>query len=310
MSNEQTPGGTPQPRPTDAAEDTKPADAPASNIAKPSGASTASEKDGFGTVSSFLAKIVRVIFAPTVWLLRPLIFRIRTDQGVPKVYFTSFSTLMYLWPIMLVGWVGCLLVHFGLVTEPTPILGWIWITVVLVVLLCIGSDTDRNKTVVMGMIGLLLWTGGLLLEEKKGIPILSHVYDFLAAQNVQFEPGTANVLSIATCIILVCVVFSAWFDGRYEITTREISHKRVLRTSDSLPRAAKRIKRDWRDLTEVFLGLGAGDLIVLDSNKNIVMRIANIPFLWFFRHDVDHILEVLATTDVDEIAAVEEEEID
>jgi hypothetical protein len=40
------------------------------------------------------------------------------------------------------------------------------------------------------------------------------------------------------------------------------------------------------------------------------MRIANVPFLWFFRHDVDHILEVLAVTDADEAAAIEEDELD
>lgn len=54
--------------------------------------------------------------------------------------------------------------------------------------------------------------------------------------------------------------------------------------------------------------MGAGDLIVIDSQKNEVLRITNVPFLWFFRHDVDHILEVLATTGADDIAAAEEDE--
>jgi len=228
-------------------------------------------------------------------------------SGVPKVYFTSFSTLLYLWPIMIVGWAGSWMVDWGLVGP--SVMGWIWITVILLVLLCIGADTDRNKTIALVLVILLLWTSGLLLEAKKGIPVLSHIYDFFAAQDVKFEPGTAQVLSIATLIVLIFVVIGAWFDGRYEITTREISHRRLLRTSDSLPRAAKRIKRDWRDLTELILGIGAGDLIVLDSNKNIVMRISNVPFLWFFRHDVDHILEVLAVTDIDEAAAIEEDEL-
>jgi len=269
---------------------------------------TEKEKEGFHVVTSAIGKVVRILLTPLIWALKPLVFRITREGGVPKVYFTSFSTLLYLWPIAAVGWLGSLMVNWGLVGS--PVMGWIWITVILVVLLCIGSDTDRNKTIALVLVGLLLWTSGLLLEAKKGIPILSHIYDFFAAQNVQFEPGTAHVLSVATLIVLFFVVIGAWFDGRYEITTREITHKRLLRTSDSLPRAAKRIKRDWRDLTELILGIGAGDLIVLDSNKNIVMRIANVPFLWFFRHDVDHILEVLAVTDAEEAAAIEEDELD
>lgn len=263
--------------------------------------------DGFSRVTSPFKKFLHIIFAPITWLVRPLVFRVGTDKGNPKVFFTSFSTLMYLWPIMIIGYLNAFLLHWNFATAGT--LGWIWITVVLIVLLCIGSDMNRNKTIILLMIIALLWISGLLLEAKKGIPILSNIYDFFAAENVQFDPGTAKVFSIATFIVLFCVVLGAWFDGRYEITTQEITHKRVFQTSDSLPRAAKRIKRDWRDITEVLLGLGAGDLIVIDANKNIVMRIPNVPFLWFFRHDVDHILEVLATTDVDESAAIEEHDL-
>ncbi|MFQ5500792.1 MAG: hypothetical protein ACE5EQ_00640 [Phycisphaerae bacterium] len=301
MTDTKTPDSEPQP------EKTAQVDTPTGggDTAKPQKSPDA--KEGlFGRIWAGFGKFLQVVFTPIVWLLRPLVFRVKKEAGTPKVYFTSFSTLMYLWPIMVVGWVGCWLHGWEWISP--PVMGWIWITIVLIVLLCIGSDTDRNKTIVIFLVVALLWVCGLLLEEKKGIPILSNIYDFLAARNVQFDPGTASVLSLATFVILLLVIFLAWFDGRYEITTREITHKRLLRTSDSLPRAAKRIKRDWRDLTEVFLGLGAGDLIVLDTNKNIVMRIPNIPFLWFFRHDVDHILEVLATTDVDEAAALEEEE--
>ena len=305
---DQGPAQEPTPQPDKAAGSSGPQQPRPSAAGSPPGPVAPAEKEGFGDILSTIGKVFRIIFAPLGWAIRPLIFRVTREDGVPKVYFTSFSTLVYLWPIMVVGWLGCWLLDWGLVGP--SVMGWIWITVTLLVLLCVGADTDRNKTIVLILVVLLLWTGGLLLEAKKGIPILSNIYDFFAAQHVQFEPGTARVFSIATLIILVFVILGAWFDGRYEITTREITHKRLLRTSDSLPRAAKRIKRDWRDLTEVFLGLGAGDLIVLDSNKNVVMRIANVPFLWFFRHDVDHILEVLATTEVEEAAAIEEDELD
>jgi hypothetical protein len=173
----------------------------------------------------------------------------------------------------------------------------------LLVLICVGSDLNRNKAIIVALLLLIFWLGGALLNAKWQIPVLSDIHGFFARQNVQFEPGTAKVFSIITFIILVGVLFIAWFDGRYEITTMEITHRRFLFTSDSLPRSAARVKRDWRDLTEVLFGLGAGDLVVIDANKNVLMRIPNVPFLWFFRHDVDHILEVLATTEVDQTAA-------
>ncbi len=265
-------------------------------------------KGGFRMIIEGFSKVLRVIAAPFLWVLRPLVFSISTEPGSPKVRFTSFSTLMYLWPIMVVGWVNYWISGWEWVTVSPELLGWIWLTVVLIVAICIGADVDRNKMFVMAIILVVLWFGGILLKDKANFPILSHIHKYFADLNVQFEPGTALVFSVAILILLIGVVFTAWFDGRYEISTREITHRRILRTSDSLPRAAKRIKRDWRDLAEFFLGIGAGDLIVIDTNKNIVLRIANVPFLWFFRHEVDHVLEVLAVTDIDEIAAAEEEE--
>ncbi len=249
---------------------------------------------------SIFSKIVRIIFAPFVWLARPLVFRVSHERGNPKVYFTSFSSLMYLWPVMIVGLVGPWLAEN--VIRPDT-MGWIWITILWLVILSLGADMDRNKMMALLAIIVILWLGGMLLEAKQGIPILSQIHDYFARQNVSVEPGTVKVFGIIAAIILVLVVISAWFDGRYEITTREITHRRVFRTSDSVPRAAKRIKQDWRDLTEFLLGIGAGDLIVQDTNGNVVLRIPNVPFLWFFRHDVDHILEVLATTDVEDVAA-------
>lgn len=285
-----------------------PAPAPAATTPHPDPAaprptvSTTHEKE------SGAARVIGTIFHILIWplkiMFRPLVFRVSHERGNPKVFFTSFSPLMYLWPIMVMGWLGLLVDSF---IQP-EVLGWAWITVVLIVMITVAADLDRNRALVVAGLVLICWMGGFILQKNQGWPILSDIYNFFANQDVTFEPGTANVFSIVVFVILVGVVVVAWFDGRYEITTREITHKRAFRTSDSLPRAAKRIKRDWRDIAEVFLGLGAGDVIVLDSQKNIVMRIPNVPFLWFFRHDVDHILEVLATTEVEDIAAVMEED--
>jgi hypothetical protein len=247
---------------------------------------------------------IHIILSPLIYLLRPLVFRVSKESGNPKVSFTSFSGLIYLWPIMAVGWLGMLLDSIIL----PEVLGWAWITTVLVVLITVAADVDRNKLLVLIGLIAIFWMGGFILQSNQDIFVLSWIYDYFARQNVAFNADMAEVMSIIIAIILLGVIIVGWFDGRYEITTREITHKRVFRTSDSLPRAAKRIKRDWRDIAEAVIGLGAGDVIVLDSQKNIVMRIPNVPFLWFFRHDVDHILEVLATTDVEDIAAVMEED--
>lgn len=254
-----------------------------------------------------VGRFFHYLFLPISWILRPLVFRVSRDGGNPKVSFTSFSALIYLWPIMAVGWLGVLLEGLEFVKEGSATFGWIWITTVLVVLITVAADLDRNKLFALIALIVIVWMGGFILQSHQDIPVLSKIHDFFARQDVSFNRGMANVMSVIIAVILVGVTIIAWFDGRYEITTREITHKRTFRTSDSLPRAAKRIKRDWRDVAEAIIGLGAGDVIVLDTQKNIVMRIPNVPFLWFFREDVDHILEVLATTEAEDIAAAMEE---
>lgn len=299
--SEPKPESTPAPKPS--------ASEPASADSKPTVTTTHETESGWVRV---VGSIFHVLIWPLKIMFRPLVFRVSTDRGNPKVFFTSFSPLLYLWPIMVIGWLGIFVNHYVetevLGSAWIELLGWAWITVVLLVLITVATDLDRNRALVVAGLILICWMLGFILESQQNWPVLSDIYNFFARQDVKFEPGTANVISIVIFIILIGVVIVAWFDGRYEITTREITHKRAFRTSDSLPRAAKRIKRDWRDIAEVFLGLGAGDVIVLDSQKNIVMRIPNVPFLWFFRHDVDHILEVLATTEVEDIAAAMEED--
>ncbi len=254
------------------------------------------------TQGGFFARFLTVLFAPVLWLVRPLVFRVGHEKGNPKVYLTSFSSLIFLWPVMLVGILGNWALTLGWIQSNT--LGWTWLGTVLVVIICIGADFNRTKAFILTLIIGLFLVAGALINAKYQIPVLHKIYAYLVAQNVEYQPGLGRMMSLAVAIILVIVVFVAWLNGRYEITTMEITHRRIFETSDSLPRAAKRIKRDWRDITEAILGIGAGDVIVIDTNKNVVMRIPNVPFLWFFRHDVDHVLEVLATTEVDEAATV------
>lgn len=253
------------------------------------------------TQGGFFARLLTVLFAPVLWLVRPLVFRVGHEKGNPKVYLTSFSSLLFLWPIMVVGILGNWALKLEWISASR--LGWIWLGTILIVIVCIGADFNRTKAFILSLLVGLFLVAGALLNAKYQLPVLDRIYSYFVEQNVEFQPGFAKMMSLAVAIILVIVVIVAWLNGRYEITTMEITHRRIFETSDSLPRAAKRIKRDWRDITEAILGIGAGDVIVIDTNKNVVMRIPNVPFLWFFRHDVDHVLEVLATTEVEEAAA-------
>src|SRR6185369_11453765 len=74
-----------------------------------------------GAISQFFS----ILFAP----VRPLVFRVGNEKGIPKVFLTSFSTLIYLWPIMVSGILGNWAVKLEWVSVER--MGWIWLTVIL-----------------------------------------------------------------------------------------------------------------------------------------------------------------------------------
>jgi len=300
-----------QPTPTPHPDPAAPAPTPKNSTPatpKPAGPKVSKTHEEESAVTRVLGAILHVIVFPVKLVFKPLIFRVTHERGHPKVFFTSFSSLIYLWPIMAVGFLGCAMESFEWVKVGSATFGWIWITTVLVVLITVAADIDRNKAIVLVLFIAVCWLSGYLLQDKKDIQVLSGIYNFFARQDVKFDAGTAMVISVFIAIIEIGVIVMAWLNGRYEITTREITHRIVGRTSDSLPRAAKRIKQECRDMAEAVIGLGAGDVIVLDTQMNVVLRIPNVPFLWFFRRDIDEVLEVLATTEAEDIAAAIEEE--
>lgn len=239
--------------------------------------------------------IAGVALFPLIWLGRMFIFRVSERQGNQVATFTNFSSMVYVWPIVVVGYLCAAVSNFGF--SPA-VLGWIWIATLVYVLIVLGTDINRNLALVWGLIAALIFTGGALIHSKYSIPVLGWVYDWFAALNVGFNPGIAVAVSTILLITLVVVLIHALFDGRHEISSREVTHRRLMRTSESLPLTINRVRLDWPDMLEMVTLFGAGHLVVTDSHGREIMRIANIPFLWFYRDEVNRILDIMATTEV------------
>lgn len=249
-----------------------------------------------GRFTEALLNILKIPLFPLLMIGGVMFFRTTERQGTQVLMFANFSSLIYTWPILVVGFVGWLLVGWGW-ADPA-VMGWVWIFTLLVVLITLGTDIHRDSAVVWLLgIGLILALGALL-NAKYQIPVLHNIYQHFSDMKVAFDRGTAIALTELLAIVHLIILIQAVFDGRHEISSRELTHRRLLRASEAWPLTINRVRLEWPDLLEMITLFGAGHLVVIDQDRKEVMRIRNIPFLWFFRERINNVLDVMATTEV------------
>ncbi|MGE0481001.1 MAG: hypothetical protein AB7Q17_11070 [Phycisphaerae bacterium] len=274
--------------------------APASSAPQPgapwsSGARRAAAPAGGGALAA-IGNLLRYPLMPLLWLARLMVVRVGVKQGSQVVTFTSFSSLIYVWPIVVVGYflLGLHWLGWG---DP-GVLGWIWLFTIVFVLIVMGSDISRDTGLVWILVAALILTLGALLNARFQLPVLGWLYGHFSSLGVAIDGGTVRALCELLLILLAVVVVHSLFDGRHEISSREVTHRRMLRASENLPLYSNRVRLDWPDLLEMIALFGAGHLVVIDQDRKEVMRIPNIPCLWFFRAEINGILDVMATTEV------------
>lgn len=246
------------------------------------------------SVAATLADLLRYPLFPLIWLMRLLVFRVHDREGTQTATFTSFSSVLYAWPIVAVALLGWALES----VVQWPLLGWILVITIFVVLLVLGTDISRNNALMTALFIALLLAVGALINKTWQIPVLGTIYNHFHNLGVTWNRGIALGLGELIGIALIVVVIQALADGRHEISSREVTHRRFLRASESWPLNINRVRLDWPDLMEMIVLFGAGHLVIIDQDRREVLRIPNIPCLWFFRDEVNRILDIMATTEV------------
>jgi hypothetical protein len=199
-------------------------------------------------------------------------------------------------------------------TAPAPgfdrlgTLGWIYIWVLIVVLLTLGVDVDRNQFVFWLVLIVLFWVLGLWLKDAKGITFFGDVYRWFASLNVEYNRSLGLALSVLLLVPYLIMLGWARLNDRWRITHNEFEHHSFGKMDDSLGRGAKSIRAIFPDVLELALGL-AGTLIVYNATgTKELRRIPHVMFLPFVRRRLDKILEKTAITGL--MAADEEEDQD
>lgn len=214
--------------------------------------------------------------------------------GAERIVLYSYPTLIYIWPVIVLGylfWFTSGIPGMSLKAE-----AWIYIITLVVVLLTMGIDVNRNMAVFWVIVLSALSFCVLWLRDAKGFVLFDHVGQFFRDLDPKYSPEMGMIISIFLSVVYAIVLIGARINDKWVFTQNEIEHYVMFRGSSSLGRGAKGVKATYRDFFELMVLL-AGDVEVRTAQGNRVLaRINNVPFLVFKMHKVDRILASYSVT--------------
>lgn len=252
-----------------------------------------------------IKSLLRLLASPILFLVY-LVSRRRRSQH--EVVFYTYPKLLFAWPLVAAGFLLAPLSGTSLASPAA--LGWIYGMLVVLTIVTMGIDINRNTAAFWLVVIICCWFAVLWLRDVKGLVIFSHIYQFFRALDVTYQRDAGLLVSIWLSVVYVLMLAWSRVNSMWRVTHNEFEHYSLGRADDSLGRGAKRIRTEYPDLFEVLVCL-AGDLIIFDSSgKRILRRIPNIPFLPFKHRRIDQILQVTLVTTEATPAQLEEEEVE
>jgi hypothetical protein len=231
-----------------------------------------------------------------------------------EVVFYSYPKLLFSWPLLVLGPVLWFFAAPGASEALLEAIGWVYLLSLVLVVLTIGVDFERNIAFFWAIVILLFYFLGLWLSEKSGFTLFGNLFRFFAGLDVSYSRGLGLAISVLLAIPYTVMLVWARLQHKWRITHNEFERYAWGRADDSLARGAKRVRSSYPDLLELLL-CGSGTLVVYSATgRTELVRIRNVPLLPLKRKRIDKILEqtaVTATPDsvlVDEEAAAEQEE--
>ncbi len=258
----------------------------------------------------------------------------RKDKEVHQVLFTTYPKLLFTWPVIVAGILFFPLAYAlepadqpaeeaaATTAEAPPdaadaeealssagaeeqitsrewwlgFLGWIYIWILILVILTLGVDIDRNQVAFWVIFVVAVWILGQWLQDVRGFTFFGDIYNWFESLRVQYDRSLGLALSVLLLVPFVVMLGWARINNRWRITHNEFEHYSFGKMDDSLGRGAKTIRTSFPDVFELLLGL-AGTLIVYNATgTKELRRIPHVMFLPLVRKRLNLILERTAIT--------------
>jgi hypothetical protein len=214
--------------------------------------------------------------------------------GGERIVLYSYPSLIYIWPLIVLGFLFWFTDKFGWMSPKVE--AWVYVITLVVVVLTMGIDVNRNMAVFWVVVIAALSFCVLWLRGAKGFVVFDHVGLFFKGLNPEYSADLGMITSIFLSFVYAIVLIGARLNDKWVFTQNEIEHYVMFRGASSLGRGAKGVSATYRDFFELIVLL-AGDVQVRTAQGNRVLaHLKNVPFLVFKMRKIDRILASYSVT--------------
>jgi len=272
-----------------------------------------------GMVIQFLKTFfgsIGLLFVPLPFSIfrRQLAGKVNAETGEMEFYsHPNFICTMHL---IWIGWIVTLCALFNDVSEskkwnveisPT-LLGWIWLFVLLLTLIVMGLRFGRVQVGFLVAAIALVGMGLGLIQAFSDIAVFSNIYSTLKSIDTGIDWGVPFVVSMSVGLLFVCVVTWRRMNDRWSLKERGnyLEHENFQQKDRSISKGAKTFVAVFPCLLKRYLLFGFGDIEVRSSTGTKL--IDSIEGVMFAKHHSDIIKRRFGTTDIQAMAAAEEQD--
>lgn len=230
---------------------------------------------------------VAVIWAPLVL--------VRGRKHAESIVVYSAHPSFFLWLLILTGFISAFVVNKHWLS--TELMGWIYVWVLVYFIVTLLYDLSTRGLALWIGIFALIWLLSKYVEHIRNVAMLGYVFGYLASLKPKLDPGTVTVLSWLLLLPWIGSVLYMVFNGRKRFTPNEIGEFHFGEGSELTDRSGLRFRTKFRDVLEMVLTFGGGDLLAVDNHQNVIKRWDNIVGLYFCWKDLDRILHQRSVVD-------------
>ena len=230
---------------------------------------------------------VAVIWAPLVL--------VRGRKHAESIVVYSAHPSFFLWLLILTGFSSAFVVNKQWLSA--ELMGWIYVWVLVYFIVTLLYDLSTRGLALWIGIFALIWLLSKYVEHIRNVAMLGYVFGYLASLKPKLDPGTVTVLSWLLLLPWIGSVLYMVFNGRKRFTPNEIGEFHFGEGSELTDRSGLRFRTKFRDVLEMVLTFGGGDLLAVDNHQNVIKRWDNIVGLYFCWKDLDRILHQRSVVD-------------
>jgi len=254
------------------------------------GARSGSDGSRIHTWLRFPAKVIYWIIAPVMWLiylpvLPLLMFTISAEKG-GAVRFVSFSRLVYVWPLCMVGYVLWPLHHYGFIGDMPALV--IRDVVIAIVIFTLAINVRLVDAVIICLGVGVAALGDAVYWMGTGDSIWRQVFHFYVGASLghEYPADLMFRLSHFWALIFAAEYITALVSRRYAITFNDVRKYKLI-GFDRIAGATRRLRFQYHGLMDYVLLLAGGSVELLNAKNVPYHRISNVAMLFLYQGEIE-----------------------